>query len=63
MIAAVTSSLTTILGWVKTVIDSILTAGEQAGALNALLPLFAVGIGISVLFLGIKVIKSIVWGA
>lgn len=63
MIAAVTTALTDILGWVKTVIDSILTTGEQAGALNALLPLFAVGIGISVLFLGVKVIKSIVWGA
>ena len=63
MIAAVTTALTDILGWVKTVIQAILTTGEQAGALNALLPLFAVGIGISVLFLGVRVIKKIVWGA
>lgn len=63
MITAVTTALTDVLGWVKTVIDSILTSGEQAGALNALLPLFAVGIAISALFIGFRIIKSIVWGA
>lgn len=61
MIAAVTSALTQIITWVGTVITSITNA--ETGELNALLPLFAVGIGISVLFLGVKVIKSIVWGA
>ena len=60
MIEAVTSGLTTVIGWVGTVISAI-TSSE--GELNALLPLFAVGISISALLLGVKVIKSVVWGA
>lgn len=60
MIAAVTSALTTVLEWVGTVVSEI-TGSE--GALNELLPLFAIGIAISAVLLGVKVIKSIVWGA
>lgn len=60
MIAAVTSALTTVIGWIGTVIDSM-TATD--GDLAALLPLFAVGIAISAVLLGVRVIKSIVWGA
>lgn len=60
MIAAVTSALTTVLEWVGTVVSEI-TGAE--GALNELLPLFAIGIAISAVLLGVKVIKSIVWGA
>lgn len=60
MLAAVTSGLTTVISWVGTVITAI--TGEN-GALAPLLPLFAVGIAISVVFLGIKAIRSIVWGA
>lgn len=60
MLTAVTSGLTTVIGWVGTVITAI--TGEN-GALAPLLPLFAIGIAISVVFLGIKAIRSIVWGA
>ena len=60
MVTAVTNGLGTIIGWVGTVIDSL--TGEAA-ALGELLPLFAIGISITVIFLGVKVIKSIVWGA
>lgn len=60
MLAAVTSALGTVVDWVGTIITSI-TA--ETGGLSALLPLFAVGIAISVVFLGVKVIKSIIWGA
>ena len=60
MIEAVTTGLTTVIGWVGTVISAI--TGTE-GALNELLPLFAVGIAISALLLGVKVIKSVVWGA
>lgn len=60
MLAAVTSGLTTVIGWVGTVITAI--TGEN-GALAPLLPLFAIGIAISVVFLGIKAIRCIVWGA
>lgn len=60
MLEAVTSGITTVLGWIGTVITSITTSGGQ---LYDLLPLFAIGIAISAILLGVKVIKSIVWGA
>ena len=66
MLDAVTSAIGTVIGWIGTVIDSIITvAGDStpAGALNPLLPLFAIGIAISAILLGIKVIRSIVWGS
>lgn len=58
MVEAVTTGLTTVIGWIGTVITSI-----TSGQLAALLPLFAIGIAISAVLLGVKVIKSIVWGA
>lgn len=58
MVAAVTSGLDTVIGWVGTVITAI-----TSGGIKDLLPLFAIGIAISVIFLGVRVIKSIVWGA
>ena len=60
MLEAVTSGLTTVISWVGSVITSMTTSGGQ---LAELLPLFAIGISISVIFLGVKVVKSIVWGA
>ena len=57
---AVGTAITSVLGWVGTVISSLLDA---SGDLNALLPLFAVGIAISALLLGVKMIKSFIWGA
>lgn len=60
MLAAVTDALTTVISWIGSVITA-LTGAE--GALNELLPLFAVGIAVSALLLGIKAIRSITWGA
>lgn len=60
MLEAVTSGITTVIGWVGSVISAITT---EAGELNELLPLFAVGIAISAILFGIRAIKSIVWGA
>lgn len=60
MLEAVTSSLTTVISWVGTVVTSM-TGAE--GQLSELLPLFAIGISISALMLGVKVIKSFVWGS
>ena len=60
MLAAVTSAISDVIGWVGTVITALTgTNGELA----PLLPLFAIGIAISAVLLGIKLIKSIVWGA
>ena len=60
MLEAVTSALTTVIGWVGTVVTA-LTGAE--GQLSDLLPLLAVGVAVSALMLGIKAIKSFIWGA
>lgn len=62
MLSAVTDALSTVITWIGTVITAIVTGGDTPGALNALLPLFAVGIAISAIFFGIRAIKSVVWG-
>lgn len=59
MLEAVTSGLTTVLGWVGTVVDSLV---GETGELKALLPLFAIGVAISAVMLGIKVIRGFTWG-
>jgi hypothetical protein len=60
MLEAVTSGLTTVISWIGTVINAMTATN---GNLAPLLPLFGIGISISVVFLGVKVIKSVVWGA
>lgn len=62
MLAAVTDAITTVIGWIGTVITAIVTGGDTPGALNSLLPLFAVGIAISAILFGIRAIKSVIWG-
>lgn len=54
----VTDSLSAILDWVGTVVSSLVD-----GELSSLLPLFAIGIAVSALFLGIKAIRGFTWGA
>lgn len=60
MIEAVGTALTTVIGWVGTTIQALTS---ETGQLNALLPLFAIGVAISALMLGIKVIKGFTWGS
>lgn len=60
MLEAVTTALTTVIGWVGTVVTALI---DEAGQLADLLPLLAVGVAISALMLGIKAIKSFIWGA
>lgn len=60
MLEAVTSALTTVIGWVGTVVSALVTTDGQ---LSSLLPLLAVGVAVSALMLGIKAIKSFIWGA
>lgn len=58
LMSAVTDALTQVMTWAGSVIDGLLS-----GELSALLPLFAIGIAISALMLGVKIIKSFIWGA
>lgn len=60
MLEAVTTALGTVISWVGTVVDALISTD---GGLSALLPLLAVGVAISALMLGIKAIKSFIWGA
>lgn len=60
MLEAVTSGLATVISWVGTVVDALV---KTDGALSALLPLLAIGVAVSALMLGIKAIRSFIWGA
>lgn len=60
MIAAVTEGLTTVIGWVGTVITSLTS---EAGELSALLPLLAIGVSVTVISMAIGTIRSFTWGA
>lgn len=60
MIAAVTEAFTGVLGWVGSFVDALVTTD---GSLNALLPLFAIGIAVSVVYMVVRVVKSVIWGA
>lgn len=60
MMAAVTSALADVITSVGSVITALV---GESGALAPLLPLFAIGIAISMLMVGIKVIRGFTWGA
>lgn len=59
MLEKVTEGLSTVIGWVSTLINELFGA---SGDLAELASLVAIGIAASALFLGVKVIKSLVWG-
>lgn len=58
MITAVTSALSTVITWIGTVVTALLSGG-----LSDLLPLLAVGVAISAFMLGMRAIRSVIWGA
>lgn len=60
MLGHVTTGITTVIGWVGDVVTAIV---GESGELSELGPLFAIGISISALMLGVKVVRGIVWGA
>lgn len=60
MLTHVTSGITTVIGWIGTVLDAIV---GETGQLSELGPLFAIGISISAIMLGIRVVRGIIWGA
>jgi len=63
VIAAIGSALTSIIGWIGEIVDALVTGGSTPGALNALLPLFALGVAVTIVMLGIRVIKGFTYGA
>lgn len=59
LITAVSDGISSVIGWIGTFITSLTTT---TGALYPLLGLFAIGISISAILLGIRIVKSVVWG-
>lgn len=60
MIAAISSAFTGIISWLGELVTALV---GESGALKELLPVFAIGIGVTVLFMAIKAVKSFIWGA
>ena len=60
LLEAVTTALSTVIGWVGTVVTALVS---ETGELKELLPLLAIGVSVSALMLGIRAIKSFIWGA
>lgn len=58
----ITNALTIVFSRISTVVSALVTTGDVAGGLSELLPLFAIGILFSVVFLALKAIKTIVLG-
>ena len=56
----VTDGIQTVIQWVSTVVNAIISDG---GALASLAPLFAIGISISAIMLGVRIVKGMIWGS
>lgn len=60
MMAAITSALTSVMGWVGTVVTSLTGTDTD---LAPLLPIFAIGVACSAFFFALKGIRRVCWGA
>ena len=60
MWAAVTTAFTSMIGLVGDFLSAL--TGEN-GALAGLLPLFAIGIAISLVMVAVKIVRKVTWGA
>lgn len=60
MMQYVTSALAEVITSIGSVVTEIVT---ESGKLNALAELLAIGVAISLFFVGVKAIRSIIWGA
>lgn len=60
MLNEIGTVLTEFISWVGEVITALTTSG---GALHELLPLFAIGIAVSVFMVAFKAIRRVTWGA
>lgn len=60
MLEAVSTGVTSVIGWVGEVVTAL--TGTD-GDLYALLPLLAIGVSVSAVMFGFKAIRSVIWGA
>ena len=60
MVQAITSAFQAVMQWIGLFVTALV---GESGMLHDLLPVFVIGIGVSLLMLGIKAVKSMTWGA
>lgn len=60
MLTTIGNVFTEIISWAGEFFTAL--TGE-AGALNGLMELFAIGIGISIVLVAVRIIRSVAWGA
>lgn len=61
MVSAVTSALSSMIGWIGSFITALTDSTD--GALYSLLPLFAIGIAASLCMFAMKLIRKVTWGS
>lgn len=59
MLTEVGNALTEVIGWAGNVLSAVVT---ESGVLHALMPLWAVGIAVSGVMLGIRIMRGFAWG-
>lgn len=59
LLTSVGDALTEIIGWAGEVLTSVVA---ESGALHDLMPLWAVGIAVSGVMLGIRIMRGFAWG-
>lgn len=60
MLATIGTTLTSVIGWVGSVVTALF---GESGALADLAPLIYIGVGVTLLLFGVKVVKGMFWGA
>lgn len=59
LLETVGTAMTEVIKWVRKIVNVMIA---DTGYWHELLPLFVIGVAISAVFLGIKIIRSLVWG-
>ena len=60
MVTAVGDALSSMITWIGSFVTALT---GSSGALNALLPLFAIGIAASLCMFAMKMIRKVTWGS
>lgn len=59
MLTDIGSAVTAIIGYIATVVDAVFGTD---GDLKALLPVFCLGIGVTCVMLGVRILRGFTWG-
>ena len=63
MLDAISGAFTNVLNWVGTFVTALVTGITDGPNLTSLLPLFAIGIGVSLVMVCCKLVRKITWGS